>query len=54
MTATLFTPFRLGALDLPNRIVVSPMCQYSAQDGSATPGTGSIWARWRRAVPGCC
>lgn len=36
MTATLFTPFRLGALDLPNRIVVSPMCQYSAQDGSAT------------------
>jgi anthraniloyl-CoA monooxygenase len=29
----LFTPLRLRALELANRIVVSPMCQYSAQDG---------------------
>jgi anthraniloyl-CoA monooxygenase len=29
----IFTPFRLRALTLENRIVVSPMCQYSAQDG---------------------
>jgi 2,4-dienoyl-CoA reductase-like NADH-dependent reductase (Old Yellow Enzyme family) len=29
----LFTPFALGAITLPNRIVVSPMCQYSADDG---------------------
>lgn len=36
MPARLFTPFRLGPLDLPNRIVVSPMCQYSADDGCAT------------------
>ncbi len=38
MTAspTLFTPWALGPLALPNRIVVSPMCQYSALDGSAT------------------
>ncbi|MEM7052211.1 MAG: bifunctional salicylyl-CoA 5-hydroxylase/oxidoreductase [Acidobacteriota bacterium] len=28
-----FTPFRLGDLELANRIVVSPMCQYSARDG---------------------
>jgi len=35
--AQLFTPFRLGgAVELPNRIVVSPMCQYSAVDGRAT------------------
>lgn len=34
--AALFTPFSLNALRLPNRIVVSPMCQYSAVDGSAT------------------
>ena len=31
----LFTPIRLRELSLDNRIVVSPMCQYSAQDGSA-------------------
>ena len=35
MTSPLFTPFRLRGLTLPNRIVVSPMCQYSAEDGSA-------------------
>jgi anthraniloyl-CoA monooxygenase len=28
-----FTPFRLRSLALVNRIVVSPMCQYSATDG---------------------
>jgi 2,4-dienoyl-CoA reductase-like NADH-dependent reductase (Old Yellow Enzyme family) len=35
MTASpaLFKPLRLGALELPNRIMVSPMCQYSAIDG---------------------
>ena len=32
----LFTPHALRSLELPNRIVVSPMCQYSAHDGSAT------------------
>ena len=32
----LFTPVRLGGLDLLNRIVIAPMCQYSAQDGRAT------------------
>ena len=37
MTAQLFTPVELGGVTLPNRIVVSPMCQYSAIDGSAQP-----------------
>lgn len=32
----LFTSFRLGDVELANRIVVSPMCQYSAVDGSAS------------------
>ncbi len=36
MSSQLFTPYRLGDLELPNRVVVSPMCQYSAEDGSAT------------------
>jgi 2,4-dienoyl-CoA reductase-like NADH-dependent reductase (Old Yellow Enzyme family) len=36
MTSPLFTPIRLAGLELSNRIHVSPMCQYSADDGSAT------------------
>jgi 2,4-dienoyl-CoA reductase-like NADH-dependent reductase (Old Yellow Enzyme family) len=36
MTSQLFTPIKLRGLTLENRIVVSPMCQYSADDGSAT------------------
>jgi 2,4-dienoyl-CoA reductase-like NADH-dependent reductase (Old Yellow Enzyme family) len=32
----LFSPWQLDALRLPNRIVIAPMCQYSATDG--TPG----------------
>jgi anthraniloyl-CoA monooxygenase len=30
------TPFRVRGLELENRIVVSPMCQYSAVDGAPT------------------
>ena len=30
----MLTPFRLGALTLPNRMVMSPMCMYSADDGT--------------------
>ena len=33
MNPHLFTPIRLGGITLPNRIAVSPMCQYSADDG---------------------
>ncbi len=36
MTSALFSPITLRGLTLANRIVVSPMCQYSAVDGSAT------------------
>jgi 2,4-dienoyl-CoA reductase-like NADH-dependent reductase (Old Yellow Enzyme family) len=32
-TPALFTPVRIGSLELENRIVIAPMCQYSAQDG---------------------
>ena len=32
----LFQPFQIGALALENRIVIAPMCQYSAVDGNAT------------------
>jgi NADPH2 dehydrogenase len=36
MSSALFSPIRLAGLDLPNRLVVSPMCQYSAENGNAT------------------
>jgi 2,4-dienoyl-CoA reductase-like NADH-dependent reductase (Old Yellow Enzyme family) len=34
-TPDLFTPFTVRDLTLPNRIAVSPMCQYSSEDGFA-------------------
>jgi 2,4-dienoyl-CoA reductase-like NADH-dependent reductase (Old Yellow Enzyme family) len=34
--ARLFTPFRVAGLELRNRIVIAPMCQYSADEGRAT------------------
>ena len=34
--ARLFTPHTMRGVTLPNRIVVSPMCQYSCVDGFAT------------------
>jgi 2,4-dienoyl-CoA reductase-like NADH-dependent reductase (Old Yellow Enzyme family) len=36
MTSPLFTPITFRSVELANRIMVSPMCQYSAVDGSAT------------------
>ncbi|MDH0639610.1 MULTISPECIES: NADH:flavin oxidoreductase/NADH oxidase [Pseudomonas] len=33
----LFTPHPLGRLSLKNRLVVAPMCQYSAKDGVVQP-----------------
>ena len=35
MSSPLFTPLSLRDLTLPNRVVISPMCQYSAEEGSA-------------------
>jgi anthraniloyl-CoA monooxygenase len=46
----MFTPFRLRELVLSNRVVVSPMCQYSAEDG--TPGPWHLVNLGSRAVGG--
>jgi len=46
----MFTPFKLRALTLPNRVVVSPMCQYSAEDG--TPNDWHLVNLGSRAVGG--
>ena len=35
MSSALFSPLELRSITLPNRIGVSPMCQYSSQDGFA-------------------
>ena len=35
MTSALFTPFQMRGVTLPNRIVVSSMCQYMSDNGSA-------------------
>jgi anthraniloyl-CoA monooxygenase len=46
----MFTPFRLRGLLLPNRVVVSPMSQYSAEDG--TPNDWHLVHLGARAVGG--
>jgi len=35
MASVLFSPLTLRGLTLPNRVVVSPMCQYNSNKGSA-------------------
>src|SRR5256886_81985 len=47
--APMFQPFRLRSLTLENRVVVSPMCQYSAQDG--LPNDWHLVHYGSRAVP---
>ncbi|WP_313351632.1 NADH:flavin oxidoreductase/NADH oxidase [Paracoccus sp. (in: a-proteobacteria)] len=32
----LFTPIATGSLSMPNRVVIAPMCQYSAEEGRMT------------------
>jgi anthraniloyl-CoA monooxygenase len=46
----LFTPFRLRDLLLENRVVVSPMCQYCAEDG--TPNDWHLVHLGTRAIGG--
>jgi 2,4-dienoyl-CoA reductase-like NADH-dependent reductase (Old Yellow Enzyme family) len=47
----LFTPLRLRGTELKNRIVVSPMCEYSARDGH--PTNWHMVHLGSRAVGGC-
>jgi len=46
----MFTPFRLRDLVVPNRVVVSPMCQYCAEDG--TVGDWHVQHLGSRAIGG--
>ncbi len=46
----MFTPFRLRGMTLENRVVVSPMCEYSADDG--TPNDWHLVHLGSRAIGG--
>ncbi|MGE0748267.1 MAG: FAD-dependent monooxygenase, partial [Rhodospirillales bacterium] len=46
----MFAPFRLRDMVVPNRVVVSPMCQYSAEDG--LPGDWHLVHYGSRAMGG--
>jgi anthraniloyl-CoA monooxygenase len=48
--APMFQPFRLRGMTLDNRVVVSPMCQYSAEDGM--PGDWHLVHYGARAIGG--
>ena len=48
--APMFQPFRLRGMTLANRVVVSPMCQYSAADG--VPGDWHMVHYGSRAIGG--
>ena len=48
--APMFQPFQLRGMTLANRVVVSPMCQYSAQDG--LPGDWHLVHYGSRAIGG--
>lgn len=55
--SALFQPMNIGGLVLPNRIIVLPMCQYSAQNGEANAwhlvhlGGLSLSGAWPLRVP---
>src|SRR5437660_8736696 len=52
VSKTLFSPFKLRKLVLANRIVVSPMCQYSAVDGCAADWHIVHWGQLLQASAG--
>jgi 2,4-dienoyl-CoA reductase-like NADH-dependent reductase (Old Yellow Enzyme family) len=49
--SALFTPIQLRSLTIPNRIFVSPMCEYSSEDG--LPDDWHLVHLGSRAVGGC-
>ena len=52
--AALFSPLTQRGVTLRNRVVVSPMCQYSCADGWRPTGIWCIWARARSAARPSC
>lgn len=52
MTSHLFSTFDLDGLTLPNRVVVAPMCQYSANDGVPGPWHQAHLGQFAMSGPG--
>src|SRR5437764_2339271 len=52
MSTSLFSRFSLRELTLANRVVVSPMCQYSAADGCATDWHTIHWGQLLQSAAG--
>ena len=52
MASVLFSPITLRGLTLPNRVVVSPMCQYNSNNGSANDWHLMHLGNSRSAPPG--
>lgn len=52
MTSQLFSEFDLGGLPLPNRVVVSPMCQYAARNGVPGPWHHAHLGQFAMSGPG--
>ena len=50
-TPLLFTPMKLRDLVIPNRVIASPMCQYTSDDGA--PNDWHIMHLGRLAIGGC-
>ena len=46
----LFTPFKIGSLEIKNRIIMPPMCMYSSKDGYVNDW--HIWHYTTRAIGG--
>lgn len=53
--ALLFEPLKLGSLEISNKIVIAPMCQYSAaQDAQVTFWHTQQWANYAQSGAGLC
>ncbi len=48
----MFTPFTLRDLTVPNRVVMSPMCMYSAEDLNGSPNDFHVVHLGSRAMGG--
>lgn len=52
--AKLFEKIKFGQLELQNKIVIAPMCQYSAVDGEVTYWHEQQWANYALSGAGLC
>ena len=54
MPSHLFTPIKLAGLTLKNRVIISPLCQFSAIDGTASPWHWAHIGQFAQSGAGLC